>query len=138
MATPTDKTTKRKQAAAAAKARAAKLATVTKGQGSGFMSFVREQGVVGLAVGLAIGTAAGASVKVIVDQLISPLVGLLTRGVNLNDLHWVILSADKNNAEVAIGWGPILSSIITLVATAFIVYLIVHLAKLDRMDKSKD
>jgi large-conductance mechanosensitive channel len=36
----------------------------------GFVDFVREQGVVGLAVGLAIGTAAGAAVKEIVDQFI--------------------------------------------------------------------
>ena len=43
----------------------------------GFVDFVREQGVVGLAVGLAIGTAAGAAVKEIVDQFISPIVGFI-------------------------------------------------------------
>lgn len=101
----------------------------------GFVNFIREQGVVGLAVGLAIGTAAGASVKVIVDEFISPLVALLTRGVDLNSLKWVIMPADGTNAEVAIGWGAILSSIITLVATAFVIYLVIHGAKLDRADK---
>lgn len=104
---------------------------------NGFITFVREQGVVGLAVGLAIGTAAGASVKVIVDQFISPLVALMTRGVDLNSLKWVIMPADANNAEVAIGWGAILSSLITLLATALVIYLIVHFAKLDRADKKK-
>ncbi len=101
----------------------------------GFIDFVREQGVVGLAVGLAIGTAAGASVKVIVDELVSPLVALITRGVDLKDLKWVIIDAEGKNAEVAIGWGAILASVITLLATAFIVYQVVHLAKLDRADK---
>ena len=109
-----------------------------KGHAGGFMNFVREQGVVGLAVGLAIGTAAGASVKVIVDQLISPLVALMTRGVDLNSLSWVIVAADETNKEVAIGWGAIVSSLITLLATAFIVYQLIHIAKLDRMDKKKD
>lgn len=109
-----------------------------KGHANGFVSFVREQGVVGLAVGLAIGTAAGASVKVIVDEFISPLVALMTRGIDLNSLKWVILSADGNNAEVAIGYGAILSSVITLLATAFVIYQIVHIAKLDRADKKKD
>lgn len=105
-----------------------------------FVNFVREQGVVGLAVGLAIGTAAGASVKVIVDQLIAPLVGLLTRGVDLNSLKWVLISADPahHTKEVAIGWGLIISSIITLVATALVVYGIVHWARLDRVDRKKD
>lgn len=105
-----------------------------------FVNFIREQGVVGLAVGLAIGTAAGASVKTIVDQLIAPLVGLLTRGVDLNSLKWVLISADPahRHNEVAIGWGLIISSLITLLATAFIVYEVVHLAKLDRLDRKKE
>jgi len=126
-----------KERAAAAKARAAKV----KGHGAkhagGFMTFIREQGVVGLAVGLAIGTAAGASVKVIVDNFVSPLVALMTRGVDLNSLKWVIMEADDKNAEVAIGWGAIVSSLITLIATALVIYLVIHLAKLDRMDKKK-
>ena len=114
-----------------------------KAQGShlgGFMNFVREQGVVGLAVGLAIGTAAGASVKVIVDQLIAPIVALMTRGVDLNSLKFVITAADpaKNQPEVAIGYGLIISSLITLAATALVVYLVIHFAKLDRLDKKKD
>ncbi|MCA9341613.1 MscL family protein [Candidatus Saccharibacteria bacterium] len=108
-----------------------------KNQVNGFISFVREQGVIGLAVGLAIGTAAGASVKVIVDELISPIVALLTRGVDLNSLQWVILQADGKNPEVAIGYGAILSSLITLLATALVIYYVVHLAKLDRLDKKK-
>ena len=108
-----------------------------KGQASGFMTFVREQGVVGLAVGLAIGTAAGASVKVIVDQLISPIVALLTQGVDLNSLKWVIEDATSTHPEVAIGWGAVISSLITLLATAFVVYYAVHVAKLDRLDKKK-
>lgn len=123
-----------KERAAAAKARAAKSAQ----HGSGFMSFIREQGVVGLAVGLAIGTAAGASVKVIVDELVSPIVALMTRGVDLNSLQWVILEADGDKAEVAIGWGAIISSLITLIATALVIYWVIHMAKLDRLDKKKD
>ncbi|MCA9336147.1 MscL family protein [Candidatus Saccharibacteria bacterium] len=118
-------------------AAAARLKGVAS-HGSGFMSFVREQGVVGLAVGLAIGTAAGASVKVIVDEFISPIVALLTRGVDLNSLKWVILEKTADQPEVAIGWGAILSSVITLLATAFVIYQLVHIAKLDRIDKKKD
>ncbi len=107
---------------------------------SGFLDFVREQGVVGLAVGLAIGTAAGASVKVIVDQLIAPIVALMTRGIDLNKLKWIIVPENKvvEQPEVAIGYGLIISSIITLLATAFVVYQLVHVLKLDRIDKKKE
>ena len=122
----------KKAAASAVRARAAKA---TGGHAGGFLTFIREQGVVGLAVGLAIGTAAGASVKVIVDSLINPLVALLTQGVDLSRLSWDV---KVGNSEVAFGWGAVLSSLITLTATALVVYLVIHLAKLDRMDKKKD
>lgn len=128
-----------KRAAAAAKAAEArvKATQATKGHASGFFNFIREQGVVGLAVGLAIGAAAGASVKSIVDNLISPLVALLTQGVDLNSLKWVIMNAGTDR-EIAIGWGAVLSSLITLGATALVVYLVIHGAKLDRIDKKKE
>lgn len=43
----------------------------------GFINFIREQGVVGMAVGLAIGTAAGDTVKKLVTAFIDPLVQLV-------------------------------------------------------------
>lgn len=117
-------------------AKAARVKSIAN-HGSGFMNFIREQGVIGLAVGLAIGSAAGASVKTIVDQLISPIVALLTQGVNLNSLKWVIEPAKSGHAEVAIGWGAIASSLVTLIATALVVYFFIHTAKLDKLDKKK-
>ena len=128
------------KAAEAVKVQAAAFKAQADKQAGGFMNFVRQQGVIGLAVGLAIGAAAGAAVKTIVDQLIVPLVGVLTQGIKLDDLKWVLMDADvaAGREEVAIGWGLILSSLITLLATALVVYLFVHFARLDRLDKKKD
>jgi large-conductance mechanosensitive channel len=44
----------------------------------------------------------------------------------------------RGGNELVFGWGAILDAVITLLATAFVVYQIVHIAKLDRMDKKKD
>lgn len=116
-----------------------KAETKKNDHGGGFVKFVREQGVIGLAVGLAIGTAAGTTVKVIVQEFIDPIVALTTRGVDLSNLKWVIIPADKaaDQLEVAIGYGAILSSTIVLISTALVIYLIVHWAKLDRLDSKK-
>lgn len=109
-----------------------------KEHGVGFMTFVREQGVVGLAVGLAIGTAAGASVKQIVDGLINPIVGFLIGGVELDKLSWVVVPANaQGRGGLELDWGAVLSSLITLLATALVIYWLVHVAKLDRLDKKK-
>ncbi len=121
-----------KERAAAARARTKQA---SKSHIGGFMDFIREQGVVGLAVGLAIGTAAGASVKVIVDNFINPLVALITQGIDLSDLKWTV---ELGNGKAVFGWGAILSSLITLVATALVIYFVIHMAKLDRMDKKKE
>lgn len=124
----------------AAKARAeaaqAKASVLTGGRAAGFVNFIREQGVVGLAVGLAVGTAAGASVKSIVDNFINPIVGFLLGGTDLSGIVWET-GLKNGGKELVFGWGAILSSLITLTATALVVYLIIHAAKLDRLDKKK-
>lgn len=124
-----------KERAAAAKARAARAAKASGSHAGGFMTFVREQGVIGLAVGLAVGTAAGASVKTIVDSLINPLVALITQGVDLSSVKWTV---HVGKGTAVFGWGAVISSLITLLATALVVYWVIHLAKLDRLDKAKE
>ncbi len=115
------------------------IAKAGKSQLSDFLNFVREQGVVGLAVGLAVGTAAGAAVKQIVDGFINPIVGFLIGGIDLMQLKWVVVGPNASGkGGLVFSWGAILSSIITLLATAFVIYWIVHIGKLDRLDKKKD
>lgn len=121
-----------------AKQASSKVTGVGKSQAAGFVSFVREQGVVGLAVGLAVGAAAGAAVKQIVDEFINPIVGFLIGGIDLANLSWTIVKPGVDgHGGLVIGWGAILSALITLVATAFVIYWLVHIAKLDRLDKKK-
>ncbi len=98
----------------------------------GFMDFVRTHGVVGLAVGLAIGTQVGKAVEAIVVNLINPLVGFIigdTKG--LEQLDWTITSGSRS---MTLGWGAILSALITLLAVSAVVYWAVSGLKLDKSD----
>ena len=98
----------------------------------GFVNFIREQGIVGLAVGLAIGTAAGDTVKKLVTAFIDPLVQLIVGSQKG-------LQAASFTVEFAeFLYGAFVSSLITLLAVAFVVYAIVHFFKLDKLDKKKD
>lgn len=106
------------------------------GGGSGFVAFIREQGVVGLAVGLAIGTAAGATVKTLVEGFITPLVQFIVGSTK--GLESAIWHVNLWGRTADFKWGAFVSSAITLLATAFVIYLIVHYMKLDRLDKKKD
>lgn len=133
-----------KQAEAAA-ARAEKEAEIAEaaveklrglaGKGAGFMTFIREQGVVGLAVGLAIGTAAGDTVKKMVQGFIDPVVQLIIGSQEgLQAAHFTIKIGERVGV---FNWGAFVSSAITLLATAFVIYFIVKGMKLDKLDKKK-
>ena len=106
-----------------------------KKQVAGFMDFVREQGVIGLAVGLAIGGAAGAAVKAIVDNVISPIVGLILGGTDLSGISTKVM---RGGHELVFGWGNVLNAIITLLAVAAVIYYLVKGLKLDKLDKKAD
>ncbi len=100
----------------------------------GFMTFVREQGVVGLAIGLAIGIQASSTVSAIVNQFINPLVGVVLQGTDLSGIKSTVSVGDSNQV---FGWGIILQSVITLLATATVVYFVVEKAGLTKLDKKK-
>ena len=101
----------------------------------GFVNFIREQGVVGMAVGLAIGTAAGDTVKKMVTAFIDPLVQLIVGSQKGLQLASFTLEIAGRKGEFL--YGAFISSLITLLAVAFVVYAIVHLFKLDKLDKKK-
>lgn len=102
---------------------------------SGFVDFIRTQGVVGLAVGLAIGAAAGDTVKKLVDGFINPIVQFIVGSQDaLNSAVWRFELWGRS-ADFA--WGAFVSSAITLVATALVIYWIINILKLDKLDKKK-
>ena len=103
---------------------------------SGFIDFIREQGVVGLAVGLAIGTAAGDTVKKLVTAFVDPLVQLIVGSQQgLQSASFTVEVAGRKGEFL---YGAFVSSLITLIAVAFVVYAIIHFLKLDKLDKKKD
>jgi len=106
-----------------------------KEQGVGFINFIREQGVIGLAVGLAIGAAAGDTVKKLVEGFINPIVQFLVGSSTLTDAVWHVQLWGRT---ADFKWGAFISSAITLIATALVIYLVVHLFKLNKLDKKKD
>ncbi len=101
----------------------------------GFVEFIRAQGIIGLAIGLAIGTAAGDTVKKIVEGFINPIVQFIVGSqAKLNSATWTF-EAFGRTADFA--WGAALSSFITLMATALVIYWFVNIFKLDKLDNKK-
>jgi len=126
---------RRKNAAEKAKTVASTGAGHVKGQVGGFLDFIRSQGVIGLAVGLAIGAAAGDTVKKLVEGFINPIVQFITgTDSTLATSTWTFEAFGRS---ATFAWGAAVSSLITLVATALVIYWIVNIFKLDKLDKKK-
>lgn len=101
----------------------------------GFADFVREQGVVGLAIGFVLGTQS----KVLVDQLvvsfINPILALILPGAGqLTDRTF---SLTFNNQTQHFAWGAFLYQVITFIIVAAVIYIVFKGLKLDKLDKKK-
>ena len=102
----------------------------------GFLDFVREQGVVGLAIGLAVGTQAAILVKDIIAAVVDPIIGLIIGNPQgLQAAKWNVSIAGR---EATFAFGQLAYSIIVFCAVCLVVYFVVHGLKLDKLDKKKD
>lgn len=127
---------RRKLAAERARSVAATGVGTFRTQVNGFVDFIRQQGVIGLAVGLAIGTAAGDTVRKIVEGFINPIVQFIVgTGSTLSTSTWTFEAWGR---EATFAWGAAVSSTITLLATALVIYWLVNIFKLNKLDKKKD
>lgn len=104
----------------------------------GFVDFVREQGVVGVAVGLIIGLASKTLVDSFVNSFVNPIIGVILGGSNLDSKFFCIQSDAAGLCTSKITYGNFISQLISFFIIAFIVYFVVKGLKLDKLDKKKE
>lgn len=99
---------------------------------SGFLDFIREQGVVGLAVGFILGGAVSKVVTALVNDIINPIItAFMGRAEGLRDAKLSILGAE-------ILWGDFAAVFIDFVIVAAVVYFGIKLLGFEKLDKKKD
>lgn len=85
---------------------------------SGFRAFLKEYGVIGLALGVIIGGKAGDLVKAVADGLLMPIVGLaLPKG---GWEKWEV--ALNNDPQNTLKIGAVLAALLNFLIVAFFVY----------------
>lgn len=94
----------------------------------GFLDFIREQGVVGLAIGFVIGGSVSKLVASLVADIVQPSIGLLFgSSEGLTALHYK-----------SIMYGNFLAILIDFIIIAAVVYFGFKLLRLEKLDKKKD
>jgi large conductance mechanosensitive channel protein len=100
---------------------------------SGFVDFLREHAIVGLAIGFVIGTQVQSLVKQLVASFIDPLFKLLF-GQALSQrtftLHWHTRAAQ-------FGWGGFMYALLDFIFVLAVIYGIIKFLNLDELDKPK-
>ncbi len=98
----------------------------------GFIDFIREQGVVGLAVGFILGGAVSKLVTALITDIINPVLGIILG-----------LAGDLKSASFGVGaarflYGDLINVFIDFVVVSLVVYFGVKIIGLDRLDKKKE
>ena len=97
----------------------------------GFINFIREQGIIGLAVGFILGGAVSKVVASLVEDIINPIIGVILG-----------FAGSLETASLAIGpiqimWGSFIAVLIDFLVVASVVYFGVKGLGLNKLDKKK-
>lgn len=92
-----------------------------------FKTFISRGNVVDMAVGVIIGSAFTKIVNSLVNDIVMPMLGVVTGGINFADLKYVITPATEDVAEVAIKYGQFIQNIIDFLLIAVVVFTMVKM-----------
>ncbi len=90
-----------------------------------------------MAVGIIIGAAFGTIVTALVNEVLMPVIGLATGGVDFADMHMVLqqgtpagpyatVAAAAEAGAVTVNWGLFVNALISFLIVAFVLFLIVR------------
>lgn len=119
-----------------------------KGFFSEFKKFIMRGNVIDLAVGVIIGGAFQAIVNSLVNDIVSPVLSLVTKGVNFAD-KFIVLTGDEVSfatAEAAkeagyatLNYGGFITAVINFIIMAFVIFLLVKaINKISDLGKKKE
>lgn len=98
----------------------------------GFINFIREQGVVGLAVGFILGGAISKVVSGLVTDIINPLLGIVLGAAgDLKSRSWWLSGSE-------IKYGDFIGVLIDFLIISLVVYVGVKIIGIDRLDRKKE
>ena len=97
-----------------------------------FKEFALKGNFFDMAVGIVIGASFSTIVKSLVDDIIMPIVGVFSGGIdfkekfiNLSDGDFETLAAAKEAGAAVLTYGNFISAIITFIIVAFVLFMIV-------------
>lgn len=91
-----------------------------------FKEFIARGNVMDMAVGVIIGGAFGKISASLVNDIIMPLISMLTGGIDFSTWRWVLKEAVGEAPEVAVNFGLFLATILDFIIIAFAVFCMIR------------
>ena len=108
-----------------------------------FKTFAMRGNVIDMAVGVVIGGAFGKITTSIVNDIIMPLISMITGGIDFSEWKWVlkeaVMAADGvtvETAEVAVNFGNTIAVVLDFIIIAFAVFCMVK--ALNKLHRKKE
>ena len=106
-----------------------------------FKAFAMRGNVIDMAVGVVIGGAFGKITTSLVNDIIMPLISMLTGGVDFSSWKWVLKEAvmegkEVIDPEIAVNYGNLIAVILDFIIIAFAVFCMVK--AVNRLHRKKE
>ncbi|MCC6983345.1 MAG: large conductance mechanosensitive channel protein MscL [Bauldia sp.] len=107
-----------------------------------FKEFALRGNMLDLAIGIVIGAAFTGLVNSVVADLIMPVIGVITGGIDFTNLYWQLAGAPQptlalaREAGATIAYGNFITLVINFLIVAFVLFMIVK--AVNRMRRPKD
>ncbi len=101
-----------------------------------FKAFAMRGNVLDMAVGVVIGGAFGKITTSLVNDIIMPLISMLTGGIDFSGWKWVLKAAEGDAAEVALNFGSFIAVVLDFIIIAFAVFCMVK--AINKFHKKKE
>lgn len=90
-----------------------------------FKAFAMKGNVLDMAVGVIIGGAFGKIVTSVVNDIIMPVIGCISGGIDFSNLKYVLEAADEatGKVEVALNYGAFIQNVVDFLIIAFCIFL---------------
>lgn len=108
---------------------------------SDFKEFAMRGNVIDMAVGVIIGGAFGKIVSSLVNDVIMPVVGILTGGIDFKESKVLLKAAEMNGEEIVkpevwLTWGMFIQNVVDFLIIAFCIFMAIRI--MNRFKKKEE
>ena len=106
-----------------------------------FKQFIARGNVLDMAVGVVIGGAFGKITTSLVNDIIMPLISMLTGGVDFSSWKWVLKQAVVENGEevaaaVSVNYGTLIATVLDFLIISFVIFCLIK--AVNRLHRKKE